>query len=90
MGYLVLTWGFDLEWSGRDAFLTELYLVASARARGLGRECLAHAERIARAHDAHALHLMVRDENLPARKLYARAGYVSPPRLFLTKELAAG
>jgi ribosomal protein S18 acetylase RimI-like enzyme len=87
VGYFVVTWGFDLEWNGRDAFLTEIYVVAAARARGLGRECLAHAEKIAKANGARALHLMVRDENEPARKLYARAGYTSPPRIFLTKEL---
>ena len=31
VGYFVMTWGFDLEWPGRDAFLTELYLLPSAR-----------------------------------------------------------
>lgn len=25
IGYFVLTWGFNLEWGGRDAFLTELF-----------------------------------------------------------------
>src|SRR5689334_18136038 len=34
IGYFVLTWGFDLEWNGRDAFLTEIYLVAGARGHG--------------------------------------------------------
>jgi ribosomal protein S18 acetylase RimI-like enzyme len=85
--YFVLTWGYDLEWDGRDAFLTELFVVPQARGRGLGNGALEHAEAVARRHGARALHLMVRDENVIARRLYVRHGYVSPPRLFLSKQL---
>ena len=86
-GYFVLTWGFDLEWSGRDAFLTELYILAQARGRGLGRRVLPRIEELAREQGARALHLMVRPENEPAVSLYQGAGYESPPRIFLTKAL---
>jgi len=86
-GYFVLTWGYDLEWDGRDAFLTELFLVPEARGRGLGSRALEHAEAVAREHGARALHLMARDENVAARRLYARHGYASPPRVFLSKAL---
>jgi ribosomal protein S18 acetylase RimI-like enzyme len=88
LGYLVVTWGYDLEWNGRDAFLTELFLVPEARGRGVGTLALDRAEALAARHGARALHIMVRHENEPARRLYARAGYVSPPRLFLTKVLS--
>lgn len=87
IGYFVVTWGYDLEWDGRDAFLTELFLSPEARGRGLGAQAMAHVEAVAREHGARALHLMVRDENVVARRLYARQGYVSPPRIFLTKQL---
>lgn len=87
VGYFVVTWGYDLEWDGRDAFLTELFLVPQARGRRLGGDAMAHVESVAREHGARALHLMVRDENVVARRLYARQGYMSPPRIFLTKEL---
>ncbi|HEV8550409.1 MAG TPA: GNAT family N-acetyltransferase [Polyangiaceae bacterium] len=86
-GYFVLTWGYDLEWDGRDAFLTELFLVPSARGRGLGAVALEHAEALARAHAARALHLMVRNDNAIARRLYARGGFTSPERIFLSKAL---
>jgi GNAT superfamily N-acetyltransferase len=89
IGYFVLTWGFDLEWDGRDAFLTELFLVADARGKKLGGPALTHAEAFAREHGARALHLMVRYDNLPAQRLYARHGFTSPPRLFLTKAFGA-
>jgi ribosomal protein S18 acetylase RimI-like enzyme len=86
-GYVVLTWGFDLEWGGRDAFLTELYLLPSARGRGLGRRALPLIEDLARRRGARALHLMVRPENQAALQLYRGAGYSSPPRTVLTKDL---
>lgn len=86
-GYVVLTWGFDLEWGGRDAFLTDLYLLPSARGRGLGRRALPLIEELARRRGARALHLMVRPENDAALQLYRGAGFSSPPRTFLTKDL---
>ncbi|RDI66641.1 GNAT family N-acetyltransferase [Nocardia pseudobrasiliensis] len=86
-GYFVVTWGYDLEWNGRDAYLTELYLIPQARGRGLGRVALEHAERFARRHDVRALHLMVRQDNLAAVRLYKRAGYAIPPRVFMSKPL---
>lgn len=89
VGYFVLTWGYDLEWDGRDAFLTELFLVSEARGRGLGAAALDCVEALAREHDARALHLMVREGNTVARRLYARHGYESPARIFLSKELAS-
>jgi GNAT superfamily N-acetyltransferase len=85
LGYFVVTWNYDLEWNGRDAFLTELFVVEAARGRGIGRIALEAAESMAVQYGAHALHLMVRHENERAHTMYLRAGYVSPPRAFLTK-----
>jgi ribosomal protein S18 acetylase RimI-like enzyme len=90
VGYAVVTWGFDLEWGGRDAFLTEIYLVPAARGRRIGVRALSLMEDVARAEGARALHLMVRPENRPAVKLYTGAGYSSPPRTLLSKDLRGG
>lgn len=87
VGYFVLTWGYDLEWDGRDAFLTELFLEPRARGQGLGKQAMDHLEAVAREHGARALHLMVRSENVVAKRLYEAHGYVSPPRIFLSKQL---
>ena len=88
LGYFVITWNYDLEWNGRDAFLTELFVVPEARGRGLGRTALRQAEAFAKKHGAHALHLVVRPENERAHDLYLRAGFVHPGRVLLTKVLA--
>jgi ribosomal protein S18 acetylase RimI-like enzyme len=86
-GYAIVTWGYDLEFGGRDAFLTELYVVAARRGQGLGRQALAAAERFAQAGGAHALHLLVRHDNAPARALYDGAGFAAQPRLVMSKLL---
>lgn len=87
LGYFILTWGFDLEWGGRDAFLTELYLRPEVRGAGRGRVALDAALATARAHDARAMHLMVRTDNTPALQLYRAAGFVAPPRVLMTRPL---
>jgi len=88
-GYAVVTFGFDLEWGGRDAWLTELWVTTTARGEGLGRAALEAVEREARLHGANALHLMVRHENVRARGLYQSAGFESPRRETLSKRLRA-
>jgi ribosomal protein S18 acetylase RimI-like enzyme len=86
-GYAVVTLGYDLEFAGHDAFITELFLRPPARGRGIGRVALAQIEAATGALGAHALHLMVRPENSAAVALYAAAGFTSPPRTFLSKVL---
>lgn len=87
VAYFILTWGFDLEWGGRAAFLTELYLRPEIRGTGRGRLALYAALATARAHDARAVHLMVRADNEPALRLYHAAGFTAPPRVLMTRPL---
>ena len=87
LGYAVVTYGFDLEWAGRDAFLTELWLEPAARGQGVGARLLAAVEAKARATGVRAMHLMVRHANANAQALYRRAGYGVPDRLFMTRRL---
>lgn len=87
VGYAIVTWGFDLEFAGRDAFLTELYVDATARRAGLGARLLAHAIEVARAAGAGALHLQVRRDNDGARRLYDRTGFSASPRVLMSRPL---
>jgi ribosomal protein S18 acetylase RimI-like enzyme len=86
-GYALVTYGWDLEFGGRDAFLTELYVAAAHRRRGIGRQGLDAAQAFAKSGGAHALHLLVRDDNAPARLLYDDAGFKTQPRLVMSKLL---
>jgi ribosomal protein S18 acetylase RimI-like enzyme len=88
LGYVIVTYNYDLEWGGRDAFVTELWVVAEARGAGLGPRLLQAVEQHARAADVFALHLVVRPENEGARRLYEREGFELVPRVMMTKPLA--
>jgi ribosomal protein S18 acetylase RimI-like enzyme len=84
-GYAVLTWGFDLEFGGRDAFLTELYVRPDARRRGLGRALLDAVLRTAKDGGAGAVHLGVYPDNHAALALYRSAGFTRIPRDFYSQ-----
>ena len=86
IGYAIVTFGYDLEFGGRDAVLTELWIDAEARGGGAGGEVIEQLAPILRTLGVGALHLQVRPEN-PARRLYERRGFVASPRIIMTRRL---
>ena len=87
VGYLAVTYGFTLEFGGRDAFVDELYIVPSARGQGLGTQALELAEEACREDGINALHLEVEFTNEAAKRLYAKSGFVEHTRFLMTKRL---
>jgi ribosomal protein S18 acetylase RimI-like enzyme len=87
LGYTLATFGYDVEFSGRDAFITELFVHERARGLGIGRQLLEAITAALRARDVKAAHLMVRPENERARALYAQQGFQLIPRLLMTRTL---
>lgn len=88
VGYLVVCFGFSLEFHGRDAFVDELYVAPAARGRGHGREALRVAEACCLEAGARALHLEVGHGNAAARRLYASWGFEERPHELMSKRLA--
>lgn len=86
-GYVVLTFGFSLEFHGRDALIDELYLRESFRGRGLGKASLLFVEEVCREEGIKALHLEVDRVNARAQAVYRQAGYRDHDRYLLTKWL---
>lgn len=86
IGYAIATYGYDLEFGGRDAVITELWLDPEARGGGGGRAALELLAPELRARGVHAVHLQVRPDN-PARRLYERTGFVASPRVVMTRRL---
>ena len=84
-GYLVLTFGFSLEFGGRDAFIDELYVRDEFRGRGLGRRAIELAERACRERGVGALHLEVERANTGAQELYRRSGFRDHDCYLMTK-----
>lgn len=89
-GYAVATFGYDLEFAGTDAFLTELFVRPAHRGRGVGARLLGEVARLLRAGGAGAVTLLVRPENRAARRLYARAGYAEVRRVAMVRRLGEG
>ncbi|HEY6548442.1 MAG TPA: GNAT family N-acetyltransferase [Vicinamibacteria bacterium] len=87
VGYLVVCFGFSLEFHGRDAFLDELYVVPAQRGRGLGTQALRVAEDCCREAGARALHLEVGHTNDSARRLYHSWGFAERPFALMSKPL---
>jgi ribosomal protein S18 acetylase RimI-like enzyme len=86
-GYLVLTFGFSLEFGGRDAFVDEIYLRENFRGRGLGKAALELAEAVCREEKIRALRLEVDRVNARAQSVYRQAGFRDHDRYLLTKLL---
>jgi ribosomal protein S18 acetylase RimI-like enzyme len=87
VGYAIGTLGFDLEFAGPDAFLTEIFVAAGERGGGLGARLLDATTRALREAGAAAVTLLVRHENAAARALYHRAGFRELPRLPMVRRL---
>ncbi|MBA3322161.1 MAG: GNAT family N-acetyltransferase [Pyrinomonadaceae bacterium] len=86
-GYVVLTFGFSLEFKGRDAFIDELYLREPFRGQGRGQQALDFAADACRALGIRALHLEVERRNTRAQTAYRKANFKDHDRYLLTKWL---
>ena len=86
-GYAVLTYNYDLELAGPDAFVTELYVDPAARRQGIAEALLRSMVSIMKREKVTALHLLVRPENRRARKLYSKVGFDLVPRVMMTRVL---
>lgn len=84
-GYLVVTFGYSLEFGGRDAFVDELYLREGFRGAGLGRAAIATAMEACREAGVRALHLEVERTNVAAQGFYRRLGFHDHDRYLLTR-----
>lgn len=85
VGYVVLTLGYSLEYLGRDAFIDELYLRESHRARGWGRRTLEFIEDEARKLEIRSIHLEVVRDNLAAKEVYRKSGYQDHDHYLMSK-----
>ena len=74
-GYFALTFGFSIEFGGRDAFIDELYIKPDVRDQGLGTQALTLIGPIAKNLGIQALHLEVAHHNDRAQNLYMKAGF---------------
>lgn len=86
-GYGVLTFGYSLEFAGRNAFLDELYLRERFRKRGIGRKAIDYISVVAKSLGVRAIHLEVERANTHAQSFYRKHGFRDHERYLMTKWL---
>jgi diamine N-acetyltransferase len=86
-GYVIFTYGFDIEFGGRLALITDLYLESPFRGRGIGRRILEHIEAHCRSIGLRGLELQVETDNTEARALYIKFGFEAADRIPMSKRV---
>ncbi|QFT63631.1 Acetyltransferase (GNAT) family protein [Roseivivax halotolerans] len=87
VGYIVITFGWSVEFGGLDAIVDEVYVRPAVRRRGMGGEALNEIAKALKDAGVHALHLEVAQSDDQAQNFYSRArfktrdGYVFMSRI---------
>ncbi|MDQ3649920.1 MAG: GNAT family N-acetyltransferase [Acidobacteriota bacterium] len=84
-GYVVLTFGFSLEFGGRYALVDELYIDEAHRGRGVGTQTLGFVAEACRTFGVSALCLEVERSNTIAHTVYRKFGFTDHDRYLMTK-----
>lgn len=87
VGYFILTWGFDLEFGGRHAWITDLYLEPQERGQGLGRAVFAFVDDLLRAEGVSCVELVVEHDNEGAMAFYRAMGFEPAERVPMARWL---
>lgn len=88
-GYIVLTFGFSIEYGGMHGFIDELFVSDSFRSRGLGALAIEHASALCRSLGLTVILLEVAFENTRAHALYERIGFREHGRRLMSSLLTA-
>ncbi|MDD9739032.1 MAG: GNAT family N-acetyltransferase [Marinovum algicola] len=75
VGYIILSFGWSLEFGGMDGFVDELYIRPAVRGRGMATDVLYSLPRALRDAGLKALHLEVKREDKSAQRLYRKAHF---------------
>jgi diamine N-acetyltransferase len=90
VGYVVLCFGYSIEFHGRDAFVDEVFLLDTHRGRGLGGRVIEAVVGECRDLGIEALHLEAEHDNAPAIALYRKLGFRDHARYLMTRHLQRG
>ncbi|TMV06510.1 GNAT family N-acetyltransferase [Ruegeria sediminis] len=75
LGYVIITFGWSVEFGGMDGFVDEIYIRPAIRGRGIATEVLHELPKALATAGLRALHLEVDRENETAQRLYQRSGF---------------
>lgn len=75
IGYIVICFGWSVEFGGMDGFVDELYIRESVRGRGIGTEVLINLPKQLAKNGLKAIHLEVSRVAVRTQEAYKRAGF---------------
>lgn len=87
VGYVVVTFGWSVEFGGMDGFVDELYIRPPVRGRGIASQVLSDLPNALAEAGVKALHLEVDRENEAAQRLYGRSRFRMRDRYVLMTRL---
>lgn len=87
VGYVILTFGYDIEFGGRQGTVTDLYIVEDHRRLGLGSKTFRFLEAACTEFFLEALELQVERKNVSAQAFYRKLGFEPVDRIPLSKRL---
>ena len=83
VGYVIITFGWSVEFGGLDAFIDELYIRPGVRGRGMGTDVLTALPNALSQAGVQAVHLEVDRNDDKAQRLYMRSGFDRRDRYML-------
>jgi ribosomal protein S18 acetylase RimI-like enzyme len=83
LGYIILTFGWSVEFGGMDGFVDEIYIRPAVRGRGIATEVLLELPKALAEAGLTALHLEVDRTHEATQKLYLRTGFKPRERYML-------
>ena len=88
IGYVIVSFGWSVEFGGLDGIVDEIYVRPPVRGRGIATEVLLSLPRALGAAGVKAIHLEVSRGNEAAQRLYARAGFAArEDYMFMSRRL---
>jgi ribosomal protein S18 acetylase RimI-like enzyme len=88
IGYIIITFGWSVEFGGMEAFVDELYIRPAVRGRGIATEVLSALPTALGQAGVQAIHLELDRDNATAQKLYVRSGFRPRERyMLMTRKL---
>ena len=86
-GYCILTFGFDLEFGGRVATVTDLYIRPEFRGQKLGTMALDLVKETCRSLNIGVFELQVETQNTAAQQFYFKHGLEKHERIPMSKRI---
>ena len=87
VGYVMLTFNYDLEFGGLEGIVTDLFIESAYRNRGLGRGALETVDDYCRSAGIRAVELQVEQHNRDAQTFYRKLGFRRLTRIVMSRDV---